>query len=204
MKRDGDEKKMKKKVDEKPSEFEFCKICRINHNQGRRHNSFPRHTNSLSSLFTRFHQKLSFVKSSLRNPSFVLSSSDSPDRLWCIFCDSDIVESDSAFVCGNVIEHLASDDHLKNLKHFLWKYGGGMNKVDSFRITVELAEWKKRCAVLKKDVPPSRSSLGQSYEMRITRYIIQISHKLVKLVHLRTMLLHIQLGPQSIIWKLRV
>ncbi|XP_021737353.1 TITAN-like protein, partial [Chenopodium quinoa] len=150
----------------KPSEFEFCKICRINHNQGRRHNSFPRHTNSLSSLFTRFHQKLSFVKSSLRNPSFVLSSSDSPDRLWCIFCDSDIVESDSAFVCGNVIEHLASDDHLKNLKHFLWKYGGGMNKVDSFRITVELAEWKKRCAVLKKDVPPSRSSLGQSYDIQ--------------------------------------
>ncbi|XP_021775880.1 TITAN-like protein [Chenopodium quinoa] len=177
MKRDRDEKKMKKKVDDKPSEYEFCKLCRINHNQGRRHNFFPRHTNSLSSLFTRFHQKLSIVKSSLRNPSFVLSSSDSPDHLWCIFCDSDIVESDSAFVCGNLIEHLASEDHLKNLKHFLWKYGGGMNKVDSFRITEdELAEWKKRCAVLKKDAPPSRSSHGQSNDIQTNYEIINTSN----------------------------
>lgn len=34
----------------------------------------------------------------------------------------------------NAINHLASADHLKNLKHFLWKYGGGMDHLDSFRI----------------------------------------------------------------------
>ncbi|KAL2934446.1 TITAN-like protein, partial [Bienertia sinuspersici] len=121
-----------KKVKEETSEYEFCKLCRINHNQGRRHNFFPRHKNSLSSLFSRFNQKLSYVKSSLRNPSLVLSSCDS---LWCIFCDINIVELGSVFASGNAIKHLASEDHLKNLKHFLWKYGGGLNKVDSFRIT---------------------------------------------------------------------
>lgn len=37
-------------------------------------------------------------------------------------------------ISGNAINHLASAEHLKNLKHFLWKYGGGMDSVDKFRI----------------------------------------------------------------------
>lgn len=51
---------------------------------------------------------------------------------------SSIVSGILFFSCvcrGNAITHLASKDHLKNLKHFLWKYGGGMDKLDSFRIT---------------------------------------------------------------------
>ncbi|XP_021847570.1 TITAN-like protein isoform X2 [Spinacia oleracea] len=171
---------MKKKADEKSTEFEFCKICRINHNQGRRHNFFPRHTNTLSSLFTRFHQKLSNVKSSLKNPSFALSF---PDRIWCIFCDSDIDESGSTILSGNAIKHLASEDHLKNLKHFLWKYGGGMNKVDSFRVTeAELAKWEKRCEVLKKDAPSGSgichgSSNGHSNNIQTNYEIINSFNK---------------------------
>lgn len=35
----------------------------------------------------------------------------------------------------NAINHLASADHLKNLKHFLWKYGGGMDGLDTLRIS---------------------------------------------------------------------
>lgn len=34
----------------------------------------------------------------------------------------------------NAINHLASADHLKNLKHFLWKYGGAVDRLDTFRI----------------------------------------------------------------------
>ena len=40
-------------------------------------------------------------------------------------------------ISGNAINHLASADHLKNLKSFLWKYGGKMDQVDSFRISEE-------------------------------------------------------------------
>lgn len=35
---------------------------------------------------------------------------------------------------ANAINHLASEDHAKNLKHFLWKYGGEMNHMDTYRI----------------------------------------------------------------------
>lgn len=36
---------------------------------------------------------------------------------------------------SNAINHLASTDHLENLKRFLWKYGGGMDHVDNFTIS---------------------------------------------------------------------
>lgn len=37
-------------------------------------------------------------------------------------------------ISGSAIEHLASEDHWKRVKGFMWKYGGGMDRVDLFRI----------------------------------------------------------------------
>ncbi|XP_074275454.1 TITAN-like protein [Silene latifolia] len=143
---------MKLEKKKKNEEYEYCKVCRINHNQGRRHNFFPRHTNSLSSLFSRFLNKLSLLNSSISNPTFNLphhASSISPEPFWCIFCEFDVDNAGSSFTSGNVIKHLASEDHLKNVKQFLCKYGAGSNKLDSFRVTeTKFAEWEK-CEVLR-------------------------------------------------------
>lgn len=38
-------------------------------------------------------------------------------------------------ISRNAVEHLASEEHWKRVKGFMWKYGGGMDRVDSFRIT---------------------------------------------------------------------
>lgn len=39
-------------------------------------------------------------------------------------------------VCSsNAIKHLSSLDHAENLRHFCWKYGGGMDLFDKFRIS---------------------------------------------------------------------
>lgn len=47
---------------------------------------------------------------------------------------------------SNAIYHLASEEHLKGVKDFLRKHGGGMDHVDSFRISEdELAKWEKGC-----------------------------------------------------------
>lgn len=54
-------------------------------------------------------------------------------------------------ISGNAINHLASAEHLKNLKHFLWKYGGGMDCVDKFRILE--ADLTKVCNALFNSVP---------------------------------------------------
>ncbi|GMY15123.1 TITAN-like protein [Fagus crenata] len=154
--------KKKKKNEEKKSEYEFCKVCNLNHDQGQRHKYFPSHKTSLSTFLSRFQSKLSDVCFFLKNPSPLYSELASRNRFWCVFCDSDIDELDSSFACYNAINHLASADHLKNLKHFLWKYGGGMDRVDTFRISdADLAKWEKKCVSLKSEaVSSSQGAIG--------------------------------------------
>lgn len=36
---------------------------------------------------------------------------------------------------SNAIHHLASEEHLRNVRDFLRKHGGGMDRVDSFRVS---------------------------------------------------------------------
>ncbi|ESR50079.1 hypothetical protein CICLE_v10031832mg [Citrus x clementina] len=146
---------MKKKNKKQKSEFDFCKVCNRNHDEGQRHKYFPSHTNSLSKFFSRFQNKLTEVRFFLKNPSFLRLELASRNRLWCVFCDCDIDELGSSFACQNAINHLASGDHLKNLKHFLWKYGGGMDRVDAFRISqADIAKWETKCKSLKSEAAP--------------------------------------------------
>ncbi|XP_059640235.1 TITAN-like protein isoform X2 [Cornus florida] len=163
--KDKQSKKKKKK-----DEFEFCKVCKLNHDQGRRHNYFPSHTKSLSAYLSRFQTKLSDVRFFLKNPSLLRPEHASRNRLWCVFCDFDIDELTSSFACGNAINHLASEDHLKNLKRFLWKYGGGMDRLDALRISdVDLAKWEKKCKSLKIGAATEGShgpNIGPSNDIR--------------------------------------
>uniref|UniRef100_A0A7N0VF46 TITAN-like protein n=1 Tax=Kalanchoe fedtschenkoi TaxID=63787 RepID=A0A7N0VF46_KALFE len=137
-------------------DFEFCKVCNRHHQDGKRHKYFPKHLTSLSSFLARFQSKLSDVCFFLKNPTVLLPQHASQNRLWCVFCDSDIDEIGSSFACSKAIRHLASDDHLKSWKSFLWKNGGGMDQVDSFVISEpELAEWERKCNMLPKEASSS-------------------------------------------------
>ncbi|KAG8388501.1 hypothetical protein BUALT_Bualt02G0132200 [Buddleja alternifolia] len=124
----------------------------LNHNHGRRHNFFPNHKSSLSTLLTRFQSKLADVKFFLKTPILLRPEHAHQNRLWCVFCNCDILELDSRFACGDAIEHLASGEHWKRVKGFMWKYGGGMDRVDLFRVTEEdYAKWEKKCKLLKAE-----------------------------------------------------
>ncbi|XP_061371805.1 TITAN-like protein [Gastrolobium bilobum] len=136
----------------KKTEFEFCKVCNINHDQGLRHKYFPNHKKSLSAFLSRFQNKLCDARFFLNTPSPLRSQLSSRNRLWCVFCDQDIQELSSSFACANVIRHLASVEHVKNLKHFFWKYGGAMDQLDTFKVSDDdLAKWEKRCMALKPE-----------------------------------------------------
>lgn len=52
-----------------------------------------------------------------------------------VFSYSHLISFQILFVSENAISHLASADHLKNLKSFMWKHGGGMDRIDGFRIS---------------------------------------------------------------------
>ncbi|RHN73786.1 putative Coiled-coil domain-containing protein [Medicago truncatula] len=121
--------------EKKKSEFEFCKVCKINHDQGLRHKYFPKHKQSLSTFLSRFKNKLSDVRFFLKTPSPLTPQLASGNRFWCVFCDQDIDEHSSSFACENAIRHLASVKHVNNLKHFFWKYGGTVDQLDVFTVS---------------------------------------------------------------------
>ncbi|WVZ19014.1 hypothetical protein V8G54_006336 [Vigna mungo] len=77
------------KKEKQKSEFEFCKACNINHDQGLRHKYFPNHKKSLSSFLSRFRKKLSDVRFFLNAPIPLDPQLASRNRFWCVFCDQD-------------------------------------------------------------------------------------------------------------------
>ncbi|KAJ4913108.1 TITAN-like protein [Raphanus sativus] len=138
------EEKKKKK-----NEFEFCKVCRFHHDHGPRHKYFPRHKELLSAFLNRFRSKIADVRFFLKNPSFLRPQEESQNRVWCVFCDEDIVELGSSFACSKAINHFASSEHHKNVKQFLWKHGPSMDCVDDFKISdADLAKWVRKCTAL--------------------------------------------------------
>ncbi|XP_071686576.1 TITAN-like protein isoform X2 [Rutidosis leptorrhynchoides] len=141
-----------KRNSKKNNEFEFCKVCKLNHNLGRRHNYLPNHVKSLSAFLSRFQSKISDVRFFIKNPSLLRPELASQNRFWCVFCDSDVTEPGSSFACERAINHLASADHLKNFKSFMWKYGGKMDRVDIFRVSdTDLAKYQKKCISMKSE-----------------------------------------------------
>ncbi|KAJ8752656.1 hypothetical protein K2173_005545 [Erythroxylum novogranatense] len=173
MNRKNKEKKKGGKFD-----YEFCKVCNLNHDQGQRHKYFPNHKKSLSAFLSRFQTKLADVRFFLNNPSVLRPEYASRNRLWCVFCDFELNELDSPFVCANAIHHLASVDHLKNVKHFLWKYGGGMDGLDSFRVTeADLSKWEKKCKSLKNGVATSTDRALRHQVGALNDIHIELNHE---------------------------
>ncbi|EOA18263.1 hypothetical protein CARUB_v10006756mg [Capsella rubella] len=148
----------------KKSETEFCKVCRLHHDQGSRHKYFPRHKDFLSTFLDRFRSKIADVRFFLKNPSVLRPEEQSQNRVWCVFCDEDIVELGSSFACSKAINHFASSDHLKNVKQFLWKNGPAMDCIDDFRISeADVAKWRRKCQSLgNEDASSFKGSCGQS------------------------------------------
>ncbi|KAF8117745.1 hypothetical protein N665_0008s0096 [Sinapis alba] len=157
-----EEKNMKKKKKpSKKSEFEFCKVCRFHHDQGPRHKYFPRHKELLSAFLNRFRSKIADVRFFLKSPSILRPQEESQNRVWCVFCDEDIVELGSSFACSKAINHFASSEHHKNIKQFLWKHGPSMDCVDDFQISdADVAKWVRKCTALgNKDASSCRGQL---------------------------------------------
>lgn len=86
-----------RKTDEQQQQFQLCEVCKLNHNQGRRHIYFPNHKTSLRLLLARFQSKLSGVRLFLRTPTPLRPEGAHTSRFWCVFCDCDVVELGNPF-----------------------------------------------------------------------------------------------------------
>ncbi|BAT79488.1 hypothetical protein VIGAN_02238400 [Vigna angularis var. angularis] len=77
VEREGKKKMQKEK---QKTEYEFCKACNINHDQGLCHKYFPNHKKSHSSFLSRFRKKLFDIRFFLNaliplDPQLVFSQS---------------------------------------------------------------------------------------------------------------------------------
>lgn len=159
--------------------FEFCELCKLSHDQGRRHKYFPAHLRAVSNTLSRFQKKISEVQFFILNPILLRPEHATHNRIWCVFCALDIDEIGGYFVCGNAIRHLAGEEHLRNLKRFFLKHGKGTHQVASFKVSEEdLLKWEKRCEALRNStsssiVVPMGPVLGPPKEMRIIEYAPQ-------------------------------
>ncbi|KAB5525142.1 hypothetical protein DKX38_022891 [Salix brachista] len=95
----------------KGKDWSFYKVCNSNNDEGqnRKTLSFPNQTRR-SSIFS---------QKPYHSPTRTLLSQPHLVRLLRFF---DIYETGSSFACADATSHLASLEHLKKLKHFMWKY----------------------------------------------------------------------------------
>lgn len=141
-----DEQQQKKK-NKNMDVFEFCKVCNLNQDQGRRHIYFPNHKRALSSFFTRFLRKISDVRFFLKNPTVLHPELASRNRFWCVFCESDIDELGSSFAWYSIqlYHYLHRFDVIGfSLFQFLkWlRKDGGYFMNSTFANSVLVQEWK--------------------------------------------------------------
>ncbi|EPS64526.1 hypothetical protein M569_10255, partial [Genlisea aurea] len=136
----------------KKQDYQFCEICRLNHNQGNRHKYFPAHKSAVSGLLTRFRSKLDDVRFFLKYPKAFRPENAQENGFWCLFCNRNVLELGPTDASGNVIEHLASVEHWKKVKEFMWKHGPGMEGADVFRISeLDFEKWGKKLESIKNN-----------------------------------------------------
>lgn len=149
-----------------PKQFEFCKICRFNHNQGKGHKYSSKHQQQLAFLLAKAHQKFKDVSFFRKNPSWLREEDRSRNKFWCHFCEEEVSEENSVFVCSNTIRHLASSSHLRNIKKFWFEQGADVDKRHLYVIGgEELSKWEDACntlsaSALQEPSPEAVNSMG--------------------------------------------
>ncbi|KAH0462420.1 hypothetical protein IEQ34_009995 [Dendrobium chrysotoxum] len=133
-----------KKEESGGESFEFCEVCNLNHDQGRRHRYFPKHSRTLANTLSRFQNKFSELQFFIRNPSFLRSEHAALNSIWCVFCALDISETGGYFrQCHPSFRERGA--LLESKEH-----GGGIDRVDLFRVSeADLLKWEKGCEALK-------------------------------------------------------
>ncbi|CAM6118783.1 unnamed protein product [Calypogeia fissa] len=130
--------------------FEFCRVCRQNHNQGRGHRYSNKHKQSLELLQGKMLKKIQEIRQYVKNVVPVTDRAQAQDRnkFWCRFCEQEVIEKDSSFVSAQAIKHLASLDHVKNVNSFWTENGGDLDKKHLYVIeATDLESWEKACKV---------------------------------------------------------
>eukprot|EP00898_Chlorokybus_atmophyticus_P000689 jgi/Chlat1/1620/Chrsp127S01884 len=129
------------------NDYAFCGVCRLSHNQRRRHVYSQRHVARLKEVLSKAEAKLKEVRWMLAHPQPLIDQrTREANRYWCAFCEEEIQELDSTWACEQAIVHLTGESHSKRVKSFWVANGASVDRRDNFILTEDDLE-KVRKAV---------------------------------------------------------
>ncbi|KAL9965580.1 hypothetical protein ACROYT_G029401 [Oculina patagonica] len=128
-------------VDEVKGQFVFCTLCRLNHDQGRKHIFSRKHKALLGKTLMKFGKKVNEARKFLKKPSVEDGELEPGSRFWCHFCSENvnkhITDRDVTIKYGGVFEHFASESHRKNTHKYWWENGADKNLKSKFLVDKE-------------------------------------------------------------------
>ncbi|CAH3164255.1 unnamed protein product [Porites evermanni] len=129
---------MAESTDEVKGQFLFCPVCRLNHDQGRKHIYTRKHKTSLGKILLKFGKKVDEARKFLKKPSVEDGELEPGSRFWCHFCgenvDKHVTDRQVSIKYGGVFEHFASEGHRKNVHNYWWENGADKNLKDKFLV----------------------------------------------------------------------
>ncbi|XP_077990479.1 centrosomal AT-AC splicing factor-like [Glandiceps talaboti] len=129
--------------------FQFCEVCRRNHDQGRKHIYTKRHADRIKLILQKLKDKVKTAKAALREPSISSEQSLHSVKCWCYICSEEVPRhagenKNIIFKEQGLIYHLASSSHLKKAVEFLWNNKLDKNQMNKFILTEEHCQkWKE-------------------------------------------------------------
>ncbi|KAL2652441.1 hypothetical protein R1flu_020569 [Riccia fluitans] len=132
-----------------PTEYQFCRVCRQNHDQGKGHRFATKHKQRLDALLKKTLKDVQEVRFFLKNAIRLKANFGNSSKFWCHFCEQEIHNDKSGFACEQTIRHLASKQHLGAVKKFWFENGGDVSKQPAFYITYsDFGKWEEACTAL--------------------------------------------------------
>ncbi|CAH3164253.1 unnamed protein product [Porites evermanni] len=129
---------MAESTDEVKGQFLFCPVCRLNHDQGRKHIYTRKHKTLLGKILLKFGKKVDEARKFLKKPSVEDGELEPGSRFWCHFCgenvDKHVTDRQVSIKYGGVFEHFASEGHRKNVHKYWWENGADKNFKDKFLV----------------------------------------------------------------------
>lgn len=156
-------------------QFLFCIICRINHDQGRKHIYSRKHRTLLSQVLIKFGKKVDEARKFLKKPSVEDGELEPGSRFWCHFCSENVnkhvTDREVTIKYGGLFEHFASENHSKNLHKYWWENGADKNLKEKFLIN------KEKFNSYKEEVNKKLQEFEAAMEQKRLKAVSQIKHR---------------------------
>jgi hypothetical protein len=161
--------------------YTYCRVCRHNHNHGKKHRYQTKHKVALEKTLNKEAAKVQEYRYYINNVT--LSASEETANSWCMFCDKEIPKESNRIACFATLQHFATKDHKRRVIEFLKEMGCASDNRTKYLLTKgEFHKFASRAEEILMDLENKKlSTLTNSLE-----------HKLANGVNIQS-----PLGPSS-------